>query len=800
MAAVKNFLGTPQNMPSYKLASTMKALKNLKQTLTLTVIISALLFTACDSPVDNNTETANNDLNSEVPAYGEMDKKDGKSALKNSYIVVLKEKSNASENARAAERTTGGKIGFVYSNALKGFSIQLPPQASDKVLEALSKNPNVLTIEEDKEVFASGTQTNATWGLDRIDQQSLPLDDLYNYENTAENVTAYILDTGINYSHTDFSGRATFGFDAYGGDGADCDGHGTHVAGTVGGDTWGVAKDVNLVAVRVLDCNGSGTLSGVIAGIDWVTQNASGASVANMSLGGGFSSSLNTAVKNSVEAGITYSVSAGNSSADACNYSPASTAEAITVGSTTSTDARSSFSNYGSCVDIFAPGSGITSAWVGSNTATTTISGTSMSAPHVAGAAALYLQSNASATPAEVYTALFDNSTKDIVTNSNTENNHLLYTIFGSDDGGSDPEPDPNTAPSAEFTFSATDLSVDFTSTSTDSDGSIASYSWDFGDGNSSTAENPSHTYGTEGTYSVSLTVTDNDGDSDTATKSVEVTAPVEEPEPNNPPSANFTFSATDLSVDFTSTSTDSDGSIASYSWDFGDGNSSTSENPSHTYSAEGTYSVSLTVTDNDGDSDTATKSVQATAPVEEPNEAPTADFTFSATDLSVDFTSTSTDSDGSIASYSWNFGDGSSSAAANPSHTYGSEGTYSVSLTITDNDGDSDTVTKSVQVAAPVAEPAGPPVVNSVSVSTRKTGPWNRAETSWSVSDADGDLASVKIELISGSSVVDSVTTSVSGSSASGLTELKNRGTISAVKVTVTDSEGNTTTQTETI
>jgi len=893
----------------------MKALTNIKQTLTLTAILSVLLFAGCDSPVDNskNLDKAN-DLTSETPTYGEMDKRSEKAVVKNSYIVILKENSNASENAQAAERSTGGKVGFVYSNALKGFSLQLPPQASEKVLEALRKNPNVESIEEDKQVFAVGTQTNATWGLDRIDQVNLPLDDIYNYETTGENITAYILDTGINYSHTDFSGRASFGFDAFGGDGADCDGHGTHVAGTVGGDTWGVAKNVDLVAVRVLDCNGSGTLSGVIAGIDWVTDTASGASVANMSLGGGFSSSLNTAVSNSVAAGITYAVAAGNSDADACNFSPASTAEAITVGSTTSSDARSSFSNYGSCVDIFAPGSGITSAWVGSNSATRTISGTSMASPHVAGAAALYLQNNASATPAEVYTALFNNSTKDIVTNSNTEDNHLLYTIFGSDDGGSDPEPDPNADPTADFSFTVSELDVQFTDGSSDSDGSIASWSWNFGDGNTSDSQNPAHTYAQDGSYDVSLTVADDDGATNSITKTVDVAASSDdgggdeptngapsittftidsyssgpwnradvtwsvsdsdgnlstvkteflngtsvidsrtttvsgssasgfddyrtrgsadgvrltvtdnsgnsvyktknldgsdrdeggsdpEPEPNNPPSADFTFTASDLTVQFTDASTDSDGSVVSYSWAFGDGNSSTSENPSHTYSSEGTYSVTLTVTDDAGDSDSVTKSVQVTAPVEEPNNPPTADFTFSATDLSVDFASTSSDIDGNIASYSWNFGDGSSSVSANPSHTYGSEGTYSVSLTVTDNDGDSDTVTKSVQVTAPVAEPANPPVINSVSVSTRKTGPWNRAEVNWSVSDADGDLTSVKTEILDGSSVVDSITTSVSGSNGSGLTELRNRGSISAVKVTVTDSEGNTTTQTENI
>jgi subtilisin family serine protease len=682
--------------------------QTIKYKIALAALLSVFLFTGCDSPVNNsNIINDANDLSSETPSYGEMDKKNGQSKVENSYIVVLKNNSNASGNARAAERSTGGKVGFVYNNALKGYSIQLPPQASTRALEALRNNPNVEFIEEDKEVYALGTQTNATWGLDRIDQQSLPLDGLYNYENTAGNVTAYILDTGINYSHTDFSGRASFGFDAYGGDGTDCDGHGTHVAGTVGGDTWGVAKNVQLVAVRVLDCNGSGTYSGVIAGIDWVTANASGPSVANMSLGGGFSSSLNTAVKNSVEAGITYAVSAGNENTDACTKSPASTQEAITVGSTSSSDARSSFSNYGSCVDIFAPGSGITSAWIGSNSATATLSGTSMAAPHVAGVAALYLQTNTAASPADVYTALFNNSTKNIVTNSSTENNHLLYSVFGSDDGG-----------------------------------------------------------GTD-------------------------------PAPNEAPVAGFTFSVTDLSADFTSTSTDSDGNIASYSWDFGDGSTSSSANPSHTYSAEGTYSVSLTVTDNDGDSDTATQSVQVTEPAPEPNNPPTADFTLSVTDLSVTFTSTSTDSDGSIASYSWDFGDGSTSASANPSYTYSAEGTYNVSLTVTDDDGDSDTITKSVQVSEPAPDPVTPPAINTVNVSTRNTGPWSRAEVNWSVSDADGDLASVKVELLSGSSVVDSVTNSVSGATASGLSELRNRGSVSAVRVTVTDSSGNTTTQT---
>ncbi len=772
-----------------------------------------ILLAGCDGPVNNIEESPDKDLSSETPAYSEMENRSDESKVENSYIVVLKENSDASENALNAERATGGKVGHVYNNALKGYSIQLPDNASDSALEAIKNRPNVEFIEKDQQVYALGTQTNATWGLDRIDQKNLPLDEIYNYETTSENVTAYIVDTGINYSHTDFSGRTSFGFDAFGGDGDDCDGHGTHVAGTVGGDTWGVAKNVDLVSIRVLDCSGSGSYSGVIAGVDWITANASGASVANMSLGGGFSSALDTAVKNSVEAGITYAVAAGNSSADACNYSPASTAEAITVGSTTSSDSRSSFSNYGSCVDIFAPGSGITSAWVGSNTATRTISGTSMASPHVAGAAALFLQNNATATPAEVYTALFDNSTKDIVTNSNTENNHIVYTIFGSDDG----ESDPNTAPNADFTFTASELSVQFTDGSSDSDGNIESWNWDFGDGNSSNSQNPSHNYAQNGTYDVSLTVTDDAGATDSITKSVQVASNNDGGENSDPAITTFTIDSYTSGpwnrADVTWSVSDSDGDLATVKTEFLNGSSvieskttsvsGSSDSGFDDYRTKGSAdSIRLTVTDGSGNEISQTKNLDDSDNDDgggtDPNSPPSADFTFSASGLTVQFTDESTDSDGSIASYSWTFGDGNSSTSVNPSHTYSSGGTYSVSLTVTDDAGDSDTVTKSVNVTDPDNGGDTAPSITSITVNSYTNGPWSRADVSWDVSDVDGDLTSVQTELLSGDSVVDSQTTAVSGTSSSGLHELRNRGSISAVRVTVTDSSGNTTTQTE--
>jgi subtilisin family serine protease len=473
-------------------------------------------------------------------------------AVPRSYIVMLDPAvSSVADVATALARVHGGELGYVYNHALKGFSIEIGRAGA----LAISTDPRVELVEENPVVRKIATQSNPPYGLDRVDQRNLPLSGSYVYNATGAGTTAYIIDSGVRVTHSDFGGRASHGYDFVDGDAdaSDCDGHGTHVAGTVGGSTHGVAKSVSLVAVRVLDCNGDGVGSDIIAGVDWVTaQHVSGdKDVANMSLGTqiGTSSTIDAAVRNSIADGTTYALAAGNGGPlgvadNACNYSPSRVTEGIVVSATDSQDRKASFANYGTCVDIFAPGSAVVSTWNTSDTATNSISGTSMASPHVAGAAAQYLEANGPTSPPAVESALNTNATTGKVVSAGSGSpNRLLYNGFIS--AGTTPTPTPtptpppgNAAPVASFTQSCSGLTCTFTDTSTDSDGTIASRSWNFGDGGTSTAANPSHTFPAAGTYTVSLNVTDNGGATGSTSKAVTVSSSTD-PDPSTPTLTN---------------------------------------------------------------------------------------------------------------------------------------------------------------------------------------------------------------------------------------------------------------------
>jgi subtilisin family serine protease len=413
----------------------------------------------------------------------------------NGFIVTfVDDETDPGAQARALTTAHGGTIRFVYRTALKGFAVT---NLSESAAAALERNPRVLRVEPDAVVSVGGTQSPVpSWGLDRIDALS-GLNNSYTYPSTGAGATAYIIDTGINASSSDFGNRLVLGPDYVdGGTPDDCHGHGTHVAGTVGGTVYGVAKEVRVVAIRALDCAGNGSYANIIAGVDWVALNHDPVSVLNLSLSGPVSASLNQALATAVASNVVVVAAAGNKSSDACNYSPGAEPSAITVGATDIADNWAGYANFGPCVDVSAPGTSITSDWIGGPTAVNTITGTSMAAPHVAGAAALYRAANPTFNPAQVTTALIGGATVAISGLPAGTPNRLLNIGFVT-----------STMPPPDAGFSPASCSGGFVCTFTAAATGVT-YLWTFSDGGTATTRTATHSYPKKGgNYSVTLLV-----------------------------------------------------------------------------------------------------------------------------------------------------------------------------------------------------------------------------------------------------------------------------------------------------
>lgn len=540
--------------------------------------------------------------------------------IKDQYIILVSEKPGNRDN-RALEvlgslvnevrSMPGAKMKGTYKHTLTGFTAKLTPAQAERFRKdsrILSITPDRYIELEDAEITtAAVVQEYPAWGLDRVDQRDLILDRAYSYTATGSGVNAYIMDSGIRYSHNEFGGRAVLGVDLVRlypdeeydiddpdtEDGGDCNGHGTHVAGTVGGNKLGVAKAVNLISVRVFSCRGITSYSRVIQGVEWITENAVKPAIVNMSIGGAAYDPLDMAIENSIATGINYALAAGNGNTDACNSSPARTPSALTVGASMIDNNRAGFSNYGECLDLYAPGYEITSASHLDDTSIIEKNGTSMAAPHVAGLTALYLEKNQDATPAQVHTAIVENTTKNAILNVPSGTSSLMYSLW--EDVNFTPPPPPDLMLKV-YGFKEKNKNTIYLVWEPTNDPYVNIY------------KNGSYFARWHNTGEYKLETTGKNSDVFKVCEinyencSAEVAPDYEgsaDFEPNKPPVADFIYEVNDLEVTFTDTSIDEDGTIIRWKLQFGDGYYTTTGNFVYTYKEPGNYVAKLTVTDN---------------------------------------------------------------------------------------------------------------------------------------------------------------------------------------------------------
>ena len=557
------------------------------------------------------------------------------------YIVVLK--SGAPSAEAVVHRHAFSKALTMdqhFKTVMHGFAAAV----NDEDLDSLRHDPDVESIVPDRYVHQLGSETGMGWALDRVDQHNMPLNGAFAYGATGYGVNIYVVDGGIRYSHTEFGGRAHFAFDALGGDGSDCNGHGTGVAGVAAGSVHGVAKAANIYSVRVFPCSGTTTLSTILAGIDWVTAHHRSPAVANLSLGAAAAPILDTAVERSIRSGVTYVVAAGNNGGDACAMSPGKLPDVINVGASDASDSRASWSNYGSCVHMFAPGVSVGSADYYSDVALASWNGTSVAAPMVSGAVALYLQGHPTASPASVRSAILGNTTGSVLRNTSGSANRLLYTSFiGSVSAPTTTTTAPTTtttttapapAPIAPVggvgvSYKCASRVCGFDAGASQPTGGVTSYKWYFGDGSSATGRAVNHTYGSNPSYDWVLYISTGTGKKYAVGKSITPasasgsttsTYPTYVPPTTTSTSptttsgtftANFTVSCnTKHSCTFDASSSVIPNGVSSFNWFFGDGYEGTTVKLTHDYSGPKTVSVYLKIYDKTYAYRTITKTV----------------------------------------------------------------------------------------------------------------------------------------------------------------------------------------------